>query len=182
MVLLTKYLLGEKKLLNVVAKVSTRFKALASIKSFWKGYVTIMENTEWKLAKECLNDGITSLFLLKREVKSDDIAAIAAKCPNLTVLNVHALMFDTWPTLLNPLASLKVLTLTTWDAPSDDTLKDLKLHQIFPNLEVFHNHIGAWERRYAHVHISIQFPSIARFAPISILYPRNYNLDSRVLN
>ena len=88
-------------LVDVLAKVSTRFKALAALKSLWKGMVWINgdESTIKKVIGEFLSDGTTALNLLGKGnamISGDDIHGVANKCPKLEYLGIQSLKIGCW--------------------------------------------------------------------------------------
>ena len=104
-------------LVEDLAKVSSRFKALAALKSLWKGHVAIFGRTEHRnwVIRQYVNDGTTSVsitaYIGQQSLLAKDISTLAAKCPKLSTLNLRALKLERWPYFASPWTSLKKLIL-----------------------------------------------------------------------
>ena len=104
-------------LVEDLAKVSSRFKALAALKSLWKGHVAIFGRTEHRnwVIRQYVNDGTTSVsitaYIGQQSLLAKDISTLAAKCPKLSTLNLRALKLECWPYFTSPWTSLKKLIL-----------------------------------------------------------------------
>ena len=129
-------------LVDVIAKVSTRFKYLAALKSLWQGEVDIRGDSEYvkQVTQKFLNKGISHLTFegtyIETPTFTDDLLVVAAKCENLKKLKLCTLIVMSWPTFTVPWVSLKelYLQLVTMNA---NTFLDVRLHQSLPNLEKF---------------------------------------------
>ena len=126
-------------LVDVIAKVSTRMKALAMMKSLWRGQVIIRGNEE-KLRRVIhggfLSEGITHLKLVGQEgatIYENDILAVAEKCPKLEVLDFTSVRLRSWPTFTDPFTSLKRLEFCRVRFNSR-MFPGVQLHQSIPNL------------------------------------------------
>ena len=109
---------GHNLLIGTIAKISTRFRTLASSRSLWKGEVFVSggEKQIREVMEGFLSDGITALHLInlaeetvnillpglssrpkrsktviqRTTISGDDITNIAARCPNLETLSIAA--------------------------------------------------------------------------------------------
>ena len=131
----------EDFLLDVIAKVSTRFKTLASHKSLWKGFVSVYgdEKKMRQVICELLNDGITGLSLgggSFETISANDIITMAAKCPGLKLLDITSKRVESWPTFAVPWMSLKSLILFACHMSANMFLQ-VELHRNLPHLETF---------------------------------------------
>ena len=126
-------------LVDVIAKVSTRLKNLATSKSLWKGTVYVKGNREKmkQVINEFLNEDVTNLVISiilvnERFMSAEDILDIFSQCPKLTVLKMHSHSILAWPNLHAPCTTLKKLWLGIF---TPDMFEGVDLHKSFPNLE-----------------------------------------------
>ena len=129
-------------LVDVIAKVSARFKALAASKSLWRGLVDIKADTSEKMqqvVQEFLNDATINLTFNGNQdmptICGGDIVKIATKCPKLKKLTIHyRIKLNSWPTLNSPWTSLKKL-IFFYVVVKPDLFRNVKLHHSLPKLE-----------------------------------------------
>ena len=131
-------------LVDSIAKVSSRFKRLASLKTLWKGQVNLLgiegrEKVKQVLA-EFLNDGVKDLTLSNfdsalgtGELMQDDIIDTAIKCPKLDRLSIM-MKLNSWPTFNRPWTSLKYLELHV----ENDIFAEVNLRETLPKLKTFY--------------------------------------------
>ena len=122
-------------LLDDLAKVSTRFKALAGLKSLWKGHVAICGPQHMKqVIHQYVNDGTTNATIVTARraptpatLSANDISTLAARCPKMSRLCLIStlaarcpkmsrlclggLKLEIWPYFTSPWTSLKKLIL-----------------------------------------------------------------------
>ena len=113
-------------LVGVLAQVSSRFKALAALKSLWKGFVWIRgcESIIKQVAREFLSDGTIALHLLgegEASISGYDIHRLASKCPKLEFLGIQ---------------SLKIDCLRAWKSAKWKSLKCITLGRNMPDLSL----------------------------------------------
>ena len=143
----SRYLVGD------LAKVSSRFKALASLKSLWTGHIVIMgvPDHKKKVIRHYVNDGTTNITLSAighpDKLNPKDLITLAAKCPNLSKLTFKAMTLDFWPDFASPWTSLKRLTIIHAlpaflhsSVPggyfvNPELFANVELHRSLPNLE-----------------------------------------------
>ena len=126
-------------IVDVISKVSTRLKTLATSKSLWKGAVYVRGNDKKikQVINEFLNEGVTKLFMSDiwgNEVfmSPEDILDIFSKCPKLTVFKITFQMIRAWPNFHAPCTTLEKLWL---GISTSDMFAGVDLHKSFPNLE-----------------------------------------------
>ena len=138
-------------IVDVISKVSTRLKTLATSKSLWKGAVYVRGNDKKikQVINEFLNEGVTKLFMSDiwgNEVfmSPEDILDIFSKCPKLTELGINTQRGQilAWPNFPVPCTTLERLWL--WTVTSD-MFEGVDLHKSLPNLKYFsiHNYNNA---------------------------------------
>ena len=142
--------LGTEKhnyLVDVIAHVFPKFKALAAHKSLWQGDIKITGDEEKvkKVINDFLSDGTTNLILSGRykysifrgisdsKISGDEILAISDKCPKLRSLWLCFFNVGSWPILSAPWTSLRDLNLE-FSKSQGDLFSDVKLHHSLPNL------------------------------------------------
>ena len=151
-------------LLNVVGKISVRFRNIAADKSLWKGFVYI-GNRQFRHPRDDVSeDGIATLardflggetkvlqiYNLRAEViyerwtpldgeviRPETICALSNKCPEMVHLSLHGLRMESWPrwpSSYNSWDSLEYLVLNRLQLNSDLFI-NVQLHRCFPNLK-----------------------------------------------
>ena len=113
-------------LVDVLAQVSTRFKALAALKSLWQGIVWIHgdESLIRKVIGEFLGDGTTALHLFGRGnamISGDDIHSVANKCLKLEYLGIQ---------------SLKIGCSQAWKSAQWKSLKNISMGRNMPDMSL----------------------------------------------
>ena len=123
-------------IVDVISKVSTRLKTLATSKSLWKGTVYVRGNGKnmKEVINEFLNEGVTNLAMHMDEnsVSPEDILDIFSKCPKLTVFKITFQRIRAWPNFHAPCTTLEKLWL---GISTSDMFAGVDLHKSFPNLE-----------------------------------------------
>ena len=137
-------------LVEELAKVSSRFKALASLKSLWTGHVVIMGDPDHKkkVIRHYVNNGTTNITLSAigrppGKLKPQDLITLAAKCPNLNELTFRVMTMDFWPDFASPWTSLKKLSIfyalpdfvALGYAANPELFANIELHRSLPHLE-----------------------------------------------
>ena len=125
-------------LIDVISKVSSRFKAWATLKPLWKGDVYMEGNDrEIEQALEYLNDDTTSLSLLSiRGTKlAEALEKLPIKCPELVNLSLISPELCSWPKFRAPLTSLKWLFV---NGLVHNLFVNVELHNCLPNIEQIH--------------------------------------------
>ena len=139
----SQYLVGD------LAMVSSRFKALASLKSLWTGDIVIMGEPDHKkkVIRHYVNNGTTSITLSAAQepdkLKPKDLIKLSVECPNLNQLTFKAMTVDFWPDFASPWISLKKLSICHAPPASvdigwvvrPDLFMYVKLHHSLPHLE-----------------------------------------------
>lgn len=156
----SKYI--HKYILNIVGKISVRFRNIAADKSLWRGYVFIGNRPGYGLLDDVSEEGIASLVrdflceesklleiqnLRKRMVdgrwtpvdgeviRSETIRALSEKCPDMIALSLNGLRMESWPSPpYNSLDSLEDLVMGRLQL-SSDLFRNVHLHECFPNLK-----------------------------------------------
>ena len=122
-------------LVDVVAKISTRFKAFAALKSLWKGHVEIWRLDGVQVIQELLCGDTTSLNLISSQhISAYDIKTMAERCPKMEMLFLHY-NFGMLPNLIVPWTSLKRLFLVGGLNSVELFRNVVEFHHNFPNLE-----------------------------------------------
>ena len=131
-------------LIEVVAKISKRFRRIAAHPAFWKGNVFIYRSSVEiiELVEDYLSDATKGLWVYKNNLTTPlpkrSIAGLAGKCPNLRRLAFSMLASPSGHWLgqlfLKPLESLEELYLHCIVPP--DMLRNVQLHRSLPNLRV----------------------------------------------
>ena len=140
-------------LLNIVGKISVRFRNIAADKSMWRGVVYINDFYEEEieiLVRDFLCDEskVLKIHNLRYEVidgrwnpvdgeviRPETIPALSHKCPNMTQLNLYWLRMESWPSPpYNAWDSLEDLVLSQVKLNSD-LFRNAQLHECFPNLK-----------------------------------------------
>ena len=127
-------------LVDVIAKISKKFKTLAATKSLWQGRVWITGGDTVKMRKiiqEFLSDGITELAINDSAViSSDEIVTLIERCTKMKQLEINGTSsrMESWPKFITPWTSMKHLVLTGIEVRAD-VFHDVELHQSLPNLE-----------------------------------------------
>ena len=127
-------------LVDVVSKVSTRFKTLATHKDLWQGRVKVTGDHEKikKVIHEFLSDGIDHISMrlndMDEPISSEDVLTIALRCPKLKTLGLTVSTLSTWPTFISPWTSLISLILV---GVRPNIFAGVELHHNFPNLRHF---------------------------------------------
>ena len=144
-------------LFDVIAMVSTRFKALAKVKSLWKGEVWIEGNGKKikKVIHEFLSDDVTHLHLRGHSmttISEEKITTVAAKCSELLTLSFsHNLRLNSWPTFDTPWTSLTKLRFGD-NVRIHNIFQNVELHHSLPNLKIFEMK-GTFSFPYMHPNI-----------------------------
>ena len=121
-------------LIEVVDKISKRFRKITTRTDFWKGNVFIYRSSVEinDLIREYLCSGTTGLWLHKQpqiaDSESQSIAALAKKCPNLSKFSMSARVTE-WPKFAQPWNSMEQLYNLYWAS------KEVKLHHSLPRLK-----------------------------------------------
>ena len=126
-------------LIDVISKVSSRFKAWAALKPLWKGAVYMEGNDrEIEQALEYLNDDTTSLHAISRREGTKlavSLEKLSIKCPELVNLSLISPELCSWPKFRAPLTSLKWLYV---DGLVHNLFENVELHNCLPNIEQIH--------------------------------------------
>lgn len=144
-------------LIDVVSRISKRFKSLAEAPEFWRGSVHItmfdssvfdvntLERTskvpdtmknpkKFELVSHLLGDETKELYIIGSGKESVDILDLAERCANLEKLLLKGIRIDTWPAFPRPWTSLKDLYLMSPNSPFGPKTE---LHRSLPNLRTF---------------------------------------------
>lgn len=125
-------------LIDVISKVSSRFKAWTTLKPLWTGDVTMKGNfREIEQALECLNDDTTSLLVqtplrIEGTKLAESLEKLPIKCPELVDLVLMSPELCSWPKFRAPLTLLKKLCL---DCLVHNLFENVELHNCLPNIE-----------------------------------------------
>ena len=133
------FLASHNFLIDVIAKVSSRFQALATLKSLWKGQIAIRgDERKVEIAiEEFLNHGTTSLVILSQQgttLLAESLVTLPIKCPELEKLGMGLAYggLRSWPKFNVPLTSLKRLYVEGTD---NNLFENVELHHSLPNIE-----------------------------------------------
>ena len=145
-------------LIDVVSRISRRFRSLAEAPEFWRGavHITMFDSSifdiftlrrtskipdsirrpeKLELVKRLLGGETKELYIIGSGKESMDVEDLAERCPNLETLLLKGLWIDAWPTALpQPWTSLKNLHLYTPNSPFGE---GIELHRSLPNLRIF---------------------------------------------
>ena len=134
-------------LVDVISKISTRFKRLAADRSLWEGFVSIQGDT--KMAKEVIQEFLcyrVTIFEIsnthnEKHIKvgptlsAVEITKMTTRCPRMEYLILNDLRIESWPTSISPLLSLKALILRK---VGTTCFVNVDLSSVAPNIEVFY--------------------------------------------
>ena len=165
-------------LIDVIMRVSKRFKKIAESPEFWRGTVQIslldtalldaltLDNEPWniefsealrrpqkyELMKHLLHDKKTELFIFGSGKESINIMDLAARCMKLETLLLRGI--DMWPNFPSHWTSLSELWLFDMQ---NSPFEDMQLHLHLPNLRKFYLSANS-------VHIRLGVPDMTQCA------------------
>ena len=121
-------------LIDVISKVSSRFKAWAALKPLWKGKVDVTGNDgETEQALEYLNEDTKTLVAFSRGTKlAESLEKLPIKYPELVNLSLIPPELCSWPKFRAPLTSLKWLYM---GGIFHNLFENVELHNCLPNIE-----------------------------------------------
>ena len=127
-------------LVDVLCRVSRRFKRLATDSSLWKGRISIkasQEDVSFAIS-HCIHSG-TKILKVRTETGEDistaEIMSIYNRCPTLKGLDL-TIGRGTWPALPSPWRSLKALSLHLPKVIPNPEFGGKEFHEKLPNLKV----------------------------------------------
>ena len=125
-------------ILNIIGKISTRFKRISADSSLWKGSIAIRASQgDVSFAiNQCINMCTTFLkvrTLVGQDVSKAEIKTIYKKCKKLQGLDL-IMSRDIWPALPSPWRSLRVLSLHLPRVIANPEFGDEDFYHNLPNL------------------------------------------------
>ena len=109
----------QKLLVNIIARISLRFRQIAADKSFWEQKVKISGDVPFmkEVFRDFLNEGVKVINVRPLQLPSYvattlsayDITNLAQKCPQLEEINLHDFPIKRWPSLMHPWTTLQRL-------------------------------------------------------------------------